>query len=85
MNLSNISPRFKVILPYKLVCFRFVENWYNVLNDFEAGFLKMKEDTVLALQDAENAGQKVEQTKYQTWRNRFSINAAAYWLNLYIC
>ena len=40
--------------------FRFVENWYNLLNDVEAGFLKMKTDTEQALLDAQNANQKVK-------------------------
>ena len=48
---------------YLEIHFRFVENWYNLLNDVEPGFLKMKEDIEQALLDAENANQKVKKVE----------------------
>ena len=53
---------------------RFVENWYNLLNDVEAGFLKMKEYIEQALLDAETANQKVKKLKQKALFNCDNYN-----------
>ena len=55
----------------KLHDFRYTDNWYNLINDVETGYVTMKHDVELALQDAQNNGQKVqnfnaEELKLQT-------------------
>ena len=42
---------------------RYTDNWYNLLNDVEHGYLQMKQDIEQSLQDAESGTQKVSKNK----------------------